>query len=201
MLSMAKSLLCLSLFSSALGAVTPKALRSSNTLPGGFIVEWEGNSLVDPKAGFYQKLSEHVQATHRLDFRSPIFQGVSFHVDGNVDHLALAKDIKALGVVKDIWPITLYNTQDVKSRYAYMNGTSSNSTVDAYAPHVMGGVDKLHAEGLTGKGIFVAIIDSGIAYTHPALGGGFGPGYKVAYVSDDNDFPDQSHYLRCLPGL
>src|SRR4051794_35378167 len=31
-----------------------------------------------------------------------------------------------------------------------------------------------------GEGIRVAVIDTGIDYTHPALGGGFGPGYKVA---------------------
>ncbi|ORY41834.1 subtilisin-like protein [Rhizoclosmatium globosum] len=33
---------------------------------------------------------------------------------------------------------------------------------------------------LTGKGLNVAVIDSGVHYLHPALGGGFGPGYKVA---------------------
>jgi subtilisin family serine protease len=43
----------------------------------------------------------------------------------------------------------------------------------------MTGVDKLHAEGTMGKGITIGIIDSGIDYTHPALGGKFGPGNKV----------------------
>lgn len=33
--------------------------------------------------------------------------------------------------------------------------------------------------GLTGKGQTVAVIDSGIAYDHRALGGGFGQGYRV----------------------
>ncbi|MDY6862696.1 MAG: S8 family serine peptidase [Thermodesulfobacteriota bacterium] len=31
----------------------------------------------------------------------------------------------------------------------------------------------------TGKGILVAVLDTGIDYTHPDLGGGIGPGYKV----------------------
>lgn len=30
----------------------------------------------------------------------------------------------------------------------------------------------------------VGIIDTGIDYTHPALGGGFGPKFKVAYGRD-----------------
>ncbi|KAI9345283.1 peptidase S8/S53 domain-containing protein [Obelidium mucronatum] len=32
---------------------------------------------------------------------------------------------------------------------------------------------------LTGKGVTVAVIDSGVYYLHPALGGGFGPKFKV----------------------
>lgn len=38
---------------------------------------------------------------------------------------------------------------------------------DAYAPHVMTGVDKLRAEGYTGAGINIAIIDTGIDYNTP----------------------------------
>ncbi|MCK4241777.1 MAG: protease inhibitor I9 family protein [Candidatus Atribacteria bacterium] len=34
-------------------------------------------------------------------------------------------------------------------------------------------------KSVTGDNITVAIIDTGIDYTHPDLGGGFGPGYKV----------------------
>jgi minor extracellular serine protease Vpr len=38
--------------------------------------------------------------------------------------------------------------------------------------------------GLTGKNVKVAIIDTGIDYDHPDLGGCFGPGCKVAYGYD-----------------
>ncbi|KAJ3086944.1 hypothetical protein HDU96_004704, partial [Phlyctochytrium bullatum] len=64
------------------------------------------------------------------------------------------------------------------------------STTDAlkFAPegiHSITGVNDVRAKlGLTGKGVKVAVIDSGIAYDHPALGGGFGPGYKVAFGYD-----------------
>jgi subtilisin family serine protease len=49
-----------------------------------------------------------------------------------------------------------------------------------------------------GKGVVVAIIDTGVDYTHDALGNGFGPGHKVAggydFVNDDNDpFDDNGH--------
>ncbi|CAD6973083.1 unnamed protein product, partial [Tilletia controversa] len=43
---------------------------------------------------------------------------------------------------------------------------------DTFEPHVMTGVDKLHAQGYYGKGQTVGILDTGIDYTHPALNGG-----------------------------
>jgi hypothetical protein len=46
--------------------------------------------------------------------------------------------------------------------------------------HQMTDVDKLHAMGIKGKGMKVGIIDTGVDYYHPSLGGGFGPGYKIA---------------------
>lgn len=58
-------------------------------------------------------------------------------------------------------------------------GPASNPT-DTYVPHRQTGVDKLHNMGIYGKGVYVAIIDTGIDYTHPALGNGcFGAGCKV----------------------
>jgi len=53
------------------------------------------------------------------------------------------------------------------------------SMIDEYAPHVIGGVEKLYAEGNTGEGILIAVIDTGVDYNHPALGGGFGPRHKI----------------------
>jgi hypothetical protein len=42
---------------------------------------------------------------------------------------------------------------------------------------------------ITGQGVTVAVMDTGVDYNHPALGGGFGPGHKVKAGFDfaDND--------------
>lgn len=37
----------------------------------------------------------------------------------------------------------------------------------------------MHQAGHFGEDVVIAIVDSGIDYTHPAFGGGFGPGYRV----------------------
>ena len=53
-----------------------------------------------------------------------------------------------------------------------------------YPPHTMTGVDKLHDQGFIGTGVQVGIIDSGVDFTHPALGGCFGRGCKIAGGAD-----------------
>jgi subtilisin family serine protease len=46
--------------------------------------------------------------------------------------------------------------------------------------HAQSGWNQVHSQyGLSGKGQTVAVIDSGIAFDHVALGKGYGPGYKV----------------------
>ncbi len=60
------------------------------------------------------------------------------------------------------------------------------------------GADYAWDSGYTGAGIKVAVIDTGINYSHPDLGGGFGAGKKVAggydFVNNDADpMDDQGH--------
>ncbi|KAH8887981.1 subtilisin-like protein [Thozetella sp. PMI_491] len=57
----------------------------------------------------------------------------------------------------------------------------------------MTGVDTVHSMGIYGKGVKIAVVDSGIDWLHPALGGGIGPGYTVLSGYDyvgDGTWPD-----------
>ncbi|WP_002145271.1 protease inhibitor I9 family protein, partial [Bacillus cereus] len=47
------------------------------------------------------------------------------------------------------------------------------------------GVDKLHAENITGKGIKVGVLDTGVDYNHPDLKGAYKGGYD--FVDNDAD--------------
>ncbi len=57
----------------------------------------------------------------------------------------------------------------------------------------------------TGKGVTVAVLDSGVDYTHPDLGGGIGEGKKVAagwdYVNGDADPMDDNGHGTHVAGI
>ncbi|MEJ2628374.1 MAG: S8 family serine peptidase, partial [bacterium] len=59
--------------------------------------------------------------------------------------------------------------------------------------------------GLSGEGILVGIVDTGIDYMHPALGGGFGPGFRVIggydFINDDADPVDDMFHGTHVAGI
>lgn len=55
---------------------------------------------------------------------------------------------------------------------------------DTYPSHRMTGVNSLRAENHTGNGLKIAIVDTGVDYTRPALGGSFGANCKIAFGYD-----------------
>jgi subtilisin family serine protease len=60
----------------------------------------------------------------------------------------------------------------------------------ARQPGLADGVQVWQRLGLDGSGQTVAVIDSGIAYEHQALGGGFGPGFRVVAGHDFTEEQD-----------
>ncbi|ERS98380.1 hypothetical protein HMPREF1624_05164 [Sporothrix schenckii ATCC 58251] len=106
-------------------------------------------------------------------FSSDVFSGMS--VESTVDNIDTLRALASSGVSR-VWSsnrIKLDHTVPTQS-------FSSDASASNYSVHSWTGVDKVHAAGYFGKGAVVAIVDTGTQYTHPALGGGFGPGFKVA---------------------
>jgi len=123
-------------------------------------------ALNQEKAAFRsQAKAAKLQYTERYSFDN-LWNGLSIEV-GKGD---LAKLSRIPGV-KAIYPVTTISIP---------KEPPSEETIELYTALAMTGADIAQSElGYTGAGIRVAVIDTGIDYDHPDLGGAFGPGERV----------------------
>lgn len=218
----------------ALAAASVRASVLNTTSPfesideptAGYIIELEPASVHskrDAHTLFHRSAQNSANYSVRHEFtNSEYFYGLS--VDATEEEATILADMPG---VKNIWPNRVHarpapyrgNLVESKAVSKTARGDTKgtgNVTVahitgdsDVNSALKMAGVDKVHKLGFTGKGIKVAVIDSGIDYRHPALGGGFGPGFKVAggydlvgedYTGFNIPVPDNDPIATCLEG-
>ncbi|CUA76593.1 Minor extracellular protease vpr [Rhizoctonia solani] len=166
------------------GAVDIKSVKHVSTaqiVPNSFLVELSPGTHL--KRGF---TSPHEELYHDLqrrgakwkvtkEYAEDLLTGAAVTLDSDADLLKLAQ---ASGV-QSITPVYLHPPPKPVYQETLEATVDATAPKDVFSTHRMTGVDKLHNEGYYGKGIKIGIIDSGVDYMHPALGGGFGPGKKV----------------------
>ena len=85
-----------------------------------------------------------------------------------------------------------------------VNATVTDNVQQIGADQVWAMTDS-HGVSVRGTGIVVAVIDTGVDYTHPDLGGGFGPSYKVIggydFYNHDNDPMDDNGHGTHVAGI
>ncbi|KAG6117851.1 hypothetical protein E4U13_000733 [Claviceps humidiphila] len=164
-------------------------LAKSVRVPGAYIFELE---LGQDVSAFEQSMAGDGTTRMKLEFE--LFNGLSFQLhDVKTAKQKVAK-YAAMPAVKAVHPVIIYHVPNPKIEWIAPNGSNyersglasrAEGGLDTFSPHVMTQVDKLRAKGITGKGIKIAVVDSGIDYLHPALGGCYG---KDCLVSFGHDF-------------
>ncbi|KAJ4327381.1 hypothetical protein N0V84_002152 [Fusarium piperis] len=158
------------------------AVNETDVDPKRFIIEFEDGANSQDTA---DKLADRPGVKLVKVFNSDVFKGACLETPkDNLDTLQEEKSvIKA-------WQVKKVTLAPIKPLQTFGKDAAGINT----SVHHMTGVDKLHAEGVLGKGAVVAVVDTGVAYNHPALGGGFGPGFKVEGGYDfvgDGEWPDE----------
>ncbi|KAM3425921.1 hypothetical protein NHJ13734_009805 [Beauveria thailandica] len=165
-----------------------------NTVADAFIIECETGQDIERLTKAIQQQDGQV----RRKFNSKIFYGISVQL-ANATGVTSA-EIRNIKGVKDIWPVNLMSStaddmpgeqpekqQSGHQQAHWSSGLASRAAgqgLESPWHHVLTQVDKLHADGLSGNGIKIALVDTGVDYTHPALGGCFGEHCRV--VTGDN---------------
>jgi subtilisin family serine protease len=110
--------------------------------------------------GLKKELSSNNQAKILKTFDSDVFTGVTIESDGyNVDTL------NSIDAVKQSWPVSKVELPPLEDLAELVQVNEASN----YSIHSWTGVDKAHEAGILGKGVKVAIVDTGIEYTHDAV--------------------------------
>jgi subtilisin family serine protease len=92
--------------------------------------------------------------------QSSIFSGVAVEAEQQT-----AQVLEKSSSVTQAWRSHLIQLMPTVQTSEFSDG----SAVTNYSVHGMTGVDKLHEAGIFGKGVKVAVVDTGVDYKHPAV--------------------------------
>ncbi|KAI1333482.1 peptidase S8/S53 domain-containing protein [Xylariaceae sp. FL0016] len=168
--------------------VEAKITREPKVLSGSYVVEFEDS---EDSAEFFSHID--AKAKTRMNFDYPLFKGASVQFNDIKTAETEAAALHTLVSVKQVWPNRVYYLPEdevvwtgssADESYAQKVRRQAGNTTDIYSPHVMTQVDKLRANGIIGTGVKIGIVDSGVDYNHPALGGCFGEGCLITYGTD-----------------
>lgn len=147
------------------------------------LTENDASNLVDQDHETFQNDIENIltyENNKKVDFKinrsfKNAFNGVSMYLPANqIKNLLKSKAVKA------VWNNQTFSIDPPKDNDQLK---ANEAKVANYTPY--DALDRLHAEGFTGKGIKVGILDTGIDYHHPDLKDSYKGGYD--FVDNDND--------------
>ncbi|PEJ56554.1 hypothetical protein CN692_17105 [Bacillus sp. AFS002410] len=160
-----------------------KIARLEAAIEGKELSESKASDLIDQDHSTFTKDVAEIltnETTKKVNYKvhrsyKRAFNGVSMTLPANqVQNLLKSK------AVKKVWSNETFKIDPPKENDQLK---TDEAKVGNYTPY--DALDRLHAEGFTGKGIKVGILDTGIDYNHPDLKDAYKGGYD--FVDNDND--------------
>ncbi|KAJ7767725.1 subtilisin-like protease [Mycena metata] len=196
----------MALASTPISSLIAQAGNNLVTVPNRFIVEFQSPADLPQTrrststANIYASLRQRqISFDIHHEYNSPgLFVGVSLTLND-------VSSLRSTAGVVAIRPVKLF---DRPSPFDFKNVSEGDSGLpDSEGTHIITGVDRLHAQGITGTASKSGCnIDTGVDYTHKYLGAGFGPGFKVAggydlvgdaYTGANTPVPDADPLDQC----
>lgn len=168
-------------------------IEMSSSRPTSVIVELKAESIVEAKnkgkkqtkANLSAERGKIINALEKAVVSADVNREYDYVFSGFSVELPANEVIKLLAIpgVKAVYPNVHY-TADVIS--------AEEITAEAFSPNMMEsapfiGSNEAWESGFTGEGVTVAVIDTGVDYTHPDLTHAFGSYKGWDFVDDDND--------------
>lgn len=114
---------------------------------------------------------DNVGATKTLDLNYELFQGATIQFNDEKPLDERVAELLVLPAIRNVWPKKLIPAPDAQI-HAVASRRSEESVSgqvvrransnDMLSTHVQTQVDKLRAKGITGEGVKIAVIDSGV---------------------------------------
>ncbi|KAJ2078322.1 hypothetical protein H4R24_004561 [Coemansia sp. RSA 988] len=190
------------LISAIILAVSSASFSSAKWSVGGKVVSYSASVPVK-RNSFIIEFHDHADThTHGLKVRSMPDIAVNHHYDGLFKGMAVtagdsvaASDLAGIDGVRNVYP----------NRVHKLNTRSSKHNITSSYLHQKTGLAKVVKElGLDGKGVKIGIVDSGVDYEHPDLGGcwktkGCPWQYGEDFIGDKYDLANMSPVVEPNP--
>jgi len=122
-----------------------------------------------------------IDASKRVDLNYKLFKGASIQLNDLKGVDTKVANIAKMPAVKKMWPVKLYSVPEHTVHWVgnprddagHEKRQAPDTGKDEFTPHLMTQVNMLRDKGILGKGIKIAIVDTGVrtlspSHAHPA---------------------------------